>query len=319
MKKWIAITAAIGALATASLLCNAALAALPGGDAERYDNKAFDQDRLELVTEERFPFAADGTVDVESGRGSITVTGWDKPEVQLVATRTLNENRGFIGLITGGRISKERALELLEGVAVETTASDDALRVRAHFDSNYTEPEVGLRLELRVPRATYLKLSARNGQVSVNDIDASMDVATHNGALEIKDVAGPVRARTVNGHLRLAAVRGDISAETGNGAIECLQAEGAVSLETTNGSIETTGTQGGLLTCRTTNGHIAVTLDRDSARTVDLRTVRGSVDCALPLDAPTDTQDNLLCATVRGGGPMVALQTVNGSISLDEE
>jgi len=301
-------------------LSQAAIAALDAGGASdsRVQTGTYDSARRELITVDRFPLGDAALLDVSARNGSVRVEGWDRPEAELTVTRTLGTNHGFLGWISGERLSEQRTRALLEATNPEVSAGEGVLRVRA-LKAPYSEPEVAMHFTLRVPRETALRLTSNNGSVEARDVSGTVQVRTNNGELMIERVTGAVVAHADNGRVQLAAIDGDVDVETDNGAIECDGATGAVRLSTTNGAIETRGVRGEALLCTTKNGSIDVNVASGDGCNLDLHTGGGAVECRLPLDQPSDLHHLGLRGTVRGGGQVLALRTDNGSITVGEE
>lgn len=122
---------------------------------------------------------------------------------------------------------------------------------------------------------------------------------TVNGAIEARDLDGRVEATTVNGSIRFNT-EGTGAAKTVNGSIDVKLGRSdwtdTLELETVNGSIELALPAG---------------VDAD----VEARTVNGRINSALPLTLQEMTRRSLK-GTLGSGGRALSLGTVNGSITL---
>lgn len=155
------------------------------------------------------PLAADGTVSVCNTNGNVTIVGWDRSEVELVADKEASNEKG------------------LAEIEIRVTSSPKRFVVETHLPERSwwswgKNQEV--RYQLRVPR------SARIDQVE-----------TVNGSVELQDLSGAVRAETVNGSIRAQEIAAGARLETVNGSIKVgfrtLPDDGKLDFETVNGSI----------------------------------------------------------------------------------
>jgi len=127
--------------------------------------------------------------------------------------------------------------------------------------------------------------------------------------------------------------------KTVNGEIEALRLNGDVTLTTVNGSVDFSTTAGGRAS--TVNGSIRGTMGRaDWSNTLEMATVNGSITLTLPPDLNTDVKATTVNGditsdfpmtmsgrisrrkvegTIGGGGRLLSLDSVNGSITLKRD
>ena len=123
---------------------------------------------------------------------------------------------------------------------------------------------------------------------------------TVNGGLELVDLAGPVEATTVNGSIRLGT--GDLAeATTVNGTIRARLGAGHLSRP---------------LTFRTVNGSIVLELADGLGAEVLAEALNGEFDTDFPLTISGRSSHNRLHGTINGGGALLSMSTVNGSLTL---
>ena len=121
-----------------------------------------------------------------------------------------------------------------------------------------------------------------------------------NGAVEAEGLSGDVDVSTVNGEVRLSTT-GKAQAETVNGSI-------------TAAAGRADGTEP--LSFKTVNGSIALDLPANASAELQAETVNGEIRCEFPLHGPSRLSRRHLSGTIGGGGRPLALETVNGSITL---
>jgi hypothetical protein len=123
---------------------------------------------------------------------------------------------------------------------------------------------------------------------------------TVNGGLDLVDLAGPVEATTVNGSIKVGT--GDLAeATTVNGTIRARLGAGRLSRP---------------LTFRTVNGSIVLELADGLGAEVHAEALNGEFDTDFPLTVSGKSSRNQLRGTINGGGALLSMATVNGSLTL---
>lgn len=186
--------------------------------------------RPSYCEERTYRLRATTSLDVDATNGGITVTGWDRNEISVVAR------------VRATAASEADAREL--AAQIEVIARNG--RVRADGPRAGRGRSWSVSYDVRVPHATDLRLESTNG------------------GLGVSDVVGTLGLRTTNGGIRLARVDGDVRGRTTNGGID-VQLEGdgwrgsGLELETTNGGVTLALSEGysARVVGRTTNGGIA--------------------------------------------------------------
>jgi DUF4097 and DUF4098 domain-containing protein YvlB len=200
--------------------------------------------------------------------GGVTVHGWDKNEIQVVAlVRTQDE-------------SESAARELARQINVLTSGGD----IRAEGpDRNRRRQGWSVDYELWVPRHTELRLSANNGGLSIDGVDARMDLETTNGGLNLTDVDGDVRGSTTNGGVTVQ-LSGDRWRGSG-------------------------------LDVRTTNGGVHLVFPSNYSARLETGTVNGGMD----INFPITVQGNIgrrLTSQLGNGGATIRAVTTNGGVTI---
>lgn len=149
------------------------------------------------------------------------------------------------------------------------------------------------------------RMSSQDNDVSVMftvRVPAGVGFTGHtvNGGVDADGLSGDVDVQTVNGEVRLSTT-GKAEAQTVNGSITAAvgRADGTepLSFETVNGSI---------------------TLDLPAGASAELQagTVNGDIRSEFPLGGQARVSRRHLSGTIGNGGRPLALETVNGSITL---
>ncbi len=215
-----------------------------------------------------FTLAAGRLLNVDGrANGGITVHGWDKAEIQVVA------------MIQANAESEAEAQTIAKGVNVLTNGAE----IRAEGPDMGRRQSWSVSYEIWAPRQTDLTLTANNGGISVDAMTSKMELETENGGLTLSDIAGEVHGRTVNGGIT-AELTGNrwigagLDLRTSNGGIRLsIPSDYSASLETgtVNGSVNvdfpvtvqgrlsrqfatTLGAGGAMIRAMTTNGGVSI-------------------------------------------------------------
>jgi DUF4097 and DUF4098 domain-containing protein YvlB len=133
-----------------------------------------------------YTMSPDGRVSVSNLNGPVTISAWDKNEVQLDAIKVGD--------------SKAR----LDEAKIEVTAGSSAIDIRTHYPSdtmnNYHGATVGYTLH--VPRRAKLyKIELVNGQIVIDGVQGGIHASSVNGAVEARNSMGEMNLHSVNGRV----------------------------------------------------------------------------------------------------------------------
>jgi hypothetical protein len=123
------------------------------------------QKRPEASTTQRLDFPPGGTLRLEQSIGTLTIEGWDRPEVEMTTTKPDNV-----------RISAER-----RGNEVVVTTDYPAPRIPRNpliGGSNFT-----VEYEIKVPAAARLIARHQVGQVNIDGLSGDIDVTMLQGEI----------------------------------------------------------------------------------------------------------------------------------------
>lgn len=200
--------------------------------------------------------------------GGVTVHGWNRSDVRVLAMVQTNAE------------TDADASAIAKNVAITTNAGSIGA----------TGPERGNRheswsvsYEIWAPAHTDLTLNAMNGGISVDNVDAQMDLETMNGGLTLTDVDGNIRGTTTNGGVTVS-LSGDRWRGTG-------------------------------LDVRTTNGGVHLSLPTNYSAVLETGTVNGGLDLGFPITVQ-GTVGRRLTTQLGAGGATIRATTTNGGVSV---
>jgi len=185
------------------------------------------------VTEEfhrTVPISANGRVSLSNINGGVTITGWERNEVQIDA------------------VKKARDQQRLDEAKIEVEASSDSVHIRTRYPEGHTNNNPAtVTYELRVPRNARLdSINLVNGSLTISQFGGDLRAELVNGSSTIHDLAGRTEISSVNGSVKayyasLANVK-EIRLKSVNGSVKLglpPSPNADVSVSTVNGGIST--------------------------------------------------------------------------------
>ena len=159
-----------------------------------------------------------------------------------------------------------------------------------------------ISLQLRVPR------------------DIEGDIHTGDGSIRLRGVHGSLRVETGDGSIDGDALDGGLDAHTGDGSVHVAGRFDNLQLHTDDGSIELDVLHGSRMQSdwriQTGDGGVHLNVPRDFAADVELRTGDGHIGLDMPLSATNVQNDHEVRGKLNGGGPLLAVKTGDGSITI---
>ena len=166
------------------------------------------------------------------------------------------------------------------------------------------------------------KLQTNGGNITLNTGTGDVDAKTAGGNLQFADVTGAVNGRASGGNITLRGCSGGAEVKTAGGSIE-IENDGPVYARTMGGSIRCQLQKGAeshdfLLDLQSMGGGINVLIVPDIAATLEARALGGTVKTELPIAGETAgaVRPDQLQGTLNGGGPLLKLRAVGGSVIL---
>lgn len=167
------------------------------------------------------------------------------------------------------------------------------------------------------------------GDVQVGNVAGRAELSTLGGDLEVGRVDGPAQLKTLGGDVALRSAAGDVTASTAGGDLALSEISGTVEAKTAGGDISAELVSiAGPSSLTSKGGDIALTVPGGAGATVEARIrVRRSWEdredyefiSDFPADSTGENPDSReLWATykINGGGPVISVETVNGSIMI---
>ncbi len=240
----------------------------------------------------------DGTLIIDTHKGSITVTTWDREEVEAEVRIVADDNHE--ALLEGTDVIVHHSGRTLR---FETDYDVDAwkeLRRRGLFGvfkEGFSSPSV--HYEIRMPRTARLTIDDHKSEIYVRGLAADLSIDTYKGIVEVDDLDGAFYLETHKGiaDVEMRDVSDDIDIDTYKGTVT-LDLPRAASFD--------------LYADLSRKGD----LDSDFDLYDDRRRRDRDGDGYWDSDDDDDDGDHVYRAEVNGGGPRIRMETYKGRLNL---
>lgn len=193
-------------------------------------------------------FKPGGTLVVRTQNSPLSVQGWDREEVSLVAE--IQDSPKY-------------------PVQLEVRKAEGRLEIEAVFPSRsgwsfgFSEGNA-CAMTLKVPRRLIGQFRTSNARLEAKGLDGQLEFRTSNALLSLEELGGSVEAQTSNATVRAKKITAALKGSTSNGSLRFEQVEGPLVFSTSNASIQATGLdgQGQGIRLETSNGRIEVELGK---------------------------------------------------------
>lgn len=260
------------------------------------------------------PLAEGGSVTVDNHEGSITVTAWDRSEVQYQV-----------------RVEAERGADHPERTTVSVNRSSQRLDLKTEHDDSGNggffdwggSNIMPVHYTLQIPATARLTIDDHESNIEVTGLRAELRIDTHEGPITIARQQGAVRLDTHEGPMRLRNVTGNVTIDTHEGETTVSNLRGGFTMDAHDGRAD--------VTFATFNEDIRIdshegtfTLALPAAAGFDLATDFDD-DAALDSDfdlralriVDEDDEDEVnYQGAVNGGGPQIRLSSHEGRFRL---
>ena len=272
---------------------------------------------------------------IEQPMGRLTVTGWDKPEVRIVARKRAPNNATLDRLrvnveMRDGRIRIRTGVRVGDGFRALPQGAEAA---------NAAAQSMAIDLTVDAPRRVAMSASTWAGDLEASGFRAGAELTSAGGEVRARDIEGRVRTNALKGRQRLSSIRGDVEADGVTGDLELDTVDGdtleakvvegqitardvhtpVVRLLSTSGGIVLIGSlrPGGRYELTALEGDVHLQLKRAPLSLRASASVR--VHSAFPVvpRTPSDATLTRLVGDFLGGGPSLELTAAHGSVSLD--
>jgi phage tail sheath gpL-like len=268
----------------------------------------------------RVSVAADATIEVSNVQGSVTITAWDKNEVELVAELESDKDE------------------------LEFEATDRHVRIeveRPEGRSRHDEDD-DASLTLRVPGGARLDIDTVSAEIGVTGVKGEQSLETVSGEIRTQAFDAPIRANAVSGDVTVTGNGGKASVITENvsGTSNVTGIRGEYHGEVVSGELNAVVAGAERLELSSVSGDINLQAELTHAARVEMGSVSGMITLKVksPVNADFDiesfsgdiencfgqksrdtskyTPGSELNFTQGKGGARVEIETLSGEISI---
>jgi DUF4097 and DUF4098 domain-containing protein YvlB len=293
--------------------------------ADAIENRTIDAGSDEKTLNESWSVAADAHVEIENVRGSVAVSGWDKPQIEL---------RGSLG--AGSRL------------VISGDTGHLALRVDSKENGWFGKhgPDSDSELVVHVPRGSELGVQVVSADANVTDMGGkSIEVHGVSGTLGVHSSAPEVDVESVSGDVSFAAPQpnpsGHAHLQTVSGDITAKNLGGRIKLDTVSGDITLEDAPVQELETGTVSGDVRIHVTPAAHARLHLESMSGDIRLHLPdalsahIDASTFSGDihsdygnahskdhgpgSSLKTSVGGGDADIEMQSFSGDLELRKQ
>lgn len=247
-------------------------------------------------------FASGSTLVVRTQNSPLSVQGWDREEVSLVAE--IQDSTKYPVKL---EVRKTEGRLEIEAVFPDRTWSF------GFFEGN------ACAMTLKVPRRLVGQFRTSNARLEAKGLEGRLEFRTSNALMTLEDLGGSVEARTSNATVRAKNIQAELKGSTSNGSLRFEQVEGPLAFSTSNASIQATGLdgQGKGIRLETSNGRIEVSLGKATG-SIRARTSRHEkVNVERPgIELVDMSSSSDLRLKAPGRDQEILLRTSNGGISI---
>ena len=256
-------------------------------------------------------FQAGSRLAIETDRGSVRLTSWDRPSAEIVAR-----------IEPPSGVDDDYAREAVDGTAIEVRGNRRSVRIRTDYRGvprrgglfgNRRLPRV--HYEIRVPRELDLDLEVDRAATTLEGFEGRLLLDLDRSDLELRDVGGVLTLQFDRGRFQASGLAGSI-------AIGLDRAREVV-LDGVRGDLRLDADRSDVvLRDLAVEGDSAVEMDRGDLDvelaaaggvTVDVSTTRRS-GFSSDLPATFESRGGDFRGDVNGGGPVLSIEADRGAV-----
>lgn len=258
----------------------------------------------QVEIDRRRPAPARGFISIDNAFGSVTVRGWDRPEVQVRGLLAAGAEELSFDSDKEGTYISVSVPEAWSHAAVEDAAFRSTLEIFAPAGAPLSVETVnaGVVVEGFSGR---IEISTVNGGVRVTGPAAVVEVETMTGAIEVRAAGAQMDLHSISGRVTAAGAKGEVSVETVSGVVD-LQGSGLTSLRisTTTGpvTVRAAVANQGEMAIETFSAPVKLVLPKAARVAFELQTFGGKIESAFCTGTPVTSEPfrpfrKLRCAT----------------------
>ena len=255
------------------------------------------------------PARPNARVEIDSYSGDVTVRGWDRNSVRVIARRGRGDRLEVDGSESSVRINVRtdagRPTALDFDVSVPVGASVNAHGVYLNITMEGTRGEI--------------RAETVQGDIAVRGGSGFVSLRSAQGAITLDGARGRIDVDATNESVRLTNLSGEIAVNSVNRSITMERIESSdVEATSINGDIFYDGTirEKGRYRFATHNGQLRVGIAESVSAAVTVITYQGSFESCFPITVPQLRERRRTSFTLGSGSASVDLESFQGSIRI---
>ena len=229
------------------------------------------------------PVNADARIDVSNIKGSVTVSGWDKPEVAI--SGTLGD--GAKSLAIGGGA---------DHLTIKVQPPDKQGWFSWGADTRMGDSV----LAIKVPKSAEMKIDVVSADVNLSGVAGrSLHVNSVSGKLRLDSEAKEVELESVSGNIDLTGAADHAHLESVSGNIRARGLNGQIKFDTVSGDIDAENGSYREINAGTVSGDVNLQGKPDDNARIDVQTMSGDVHLTLPADASARLRASSFSGSIR--------------------
>lgn len=191
--------------------------------------------------EQTVPVQAGGTLSLHSTRGTVRLTSWDQPRVEVRARIQSDAN-----------ILSDRDRRAVDETSIDVVTSGNSVMIRTNYDKlNNASWLFGnwgswggvpsVHYEIRAPRRLDLRLQIDRSRTVLTGFEGRVDIDADRSEIDATDLVGPVRAvidRGGGSRFRNISGSVDLEADRTNLVIDMAKLDGPSRIEIDRGDVD---------------------------------------------------------------------------------
>ena len=220
--------------------------------------------KYERTVQQQAPLAPGSTVVAKTSFGSVTITGADVTDCNVVAQIRVQAP------------TEQEAQKIAKQVKIKLEPVGKTLTVKVEKPPKKRRRSISISYNITVPKQTNVECGSSFGAIKLSDIDGNVKGKTSSGSISAEDIQGSAQLNTSFGSITCKGISGDnINIKSSSGSITAESIEGSSQLETSFGSITCNDISGGDVKLKTSSGKIK--LSNGSFGDCDAHTSFGSL------------------------------------------
>lgn len=136
-----------------------------------------DPKNVETTDTQTIPFVSRGEVDFKGPYGELRVEGWDRPEVLITITKTLETN--------GTPADRAKKQERLNQVKVVAARKSPGILIISSTAPSPLHSRIQLTYDIKVPRESDLRINFHAGKISSKNVLGDISITARFGEISV--------------------------------------------------------------------------------------------------------------------------------------